>query len=443
MFELERARRIDDRAAEFLKAWEENGRRLDDALAFEVSKLAGEARKGEMPPELASALLDHETRWEAEFRSERYLAALAALADERKAFVAGSEMPAASHPRYAGWRRKIEDVLDRAPEIPVSEFRDAVTAGTAEIRSRIRLDEDVARLRDSWQQHAEEAERERQHPFARDGAEALVSEIARIPADELPQPMQRLAVEYERFREDRERVRRLVDVAARLVGRRTDLLERVHEGGLPLSEVPEHDAWTAEAKQVVEDCREALSDSGRFGPHMDEDARKTFRAEIGELERALEFDRRAGQLLRDIGGGEADENLAVRIRKLETEARPGELPPALVKALRVHEERQRAEAARQYRVLLEEGMEERQRMLADSTEPISGTGEYERWQQRVETALEKLAAVEPGAGDSPLPTRIWDAVDRDEKAARTWSDWLAHEGGGGTRGSPSTVHAGP
>ena len=424
--ELERACRFDDRAAALLASWQEGGRRFDEAAAFEGSKLSGEARKGEMPPELASALLDFEARWETEFRSERYLAALAALADERKAFVADSETSAAAHPRYAGWRRKFEDVLGRVPEIPVSEFREAVTAGTAEIRSRIGLDEDVARLHDRWQQHAEDAERKGQHPFARDGAEALVSEIARIPEDEIPQPMQRLAVEYERFREDRNRARQLADVAARLAVRRADLLERALEGGLPLSEVPEHDAWTAEAEQVVEDSREALSGSGRISPQIGDEDRETFGTALAELERGLEFDRRAGQLLRDIGGGEADENFADRIRQLEREARPGELPPALVKAFRAHEERQRAEAAREYRVLLEEGMDERERMLAESTEPISGTDKYGKWRQRVETVLAGLEAVEPGAGDSPLATRIRDAVDRDETAAKTWSDWRAH-----------------
>ena len=111
MFELERARRIDDRATELLTAWEENGRRIDDALAFEVSKLAGEARKEEMPLELAAALGEYETQWEAEYASERYLASLSALTGERQEFLAGTDEPAAAHPGYAGWRRRIENAL--------------------------------------------------------------------------------------------------------------------------------------------------------------------------------------------------------------------------------------------------------------------------------------------------------------------------------------------
>ena len=205
------------------------------------------------------------------------------------------------------------------------------------------------------------------------------------------------------------------------------MLERALAGGLPLSEVRGHDAWTKEAERLAEDGRTVLSDSGRFGLHMDDTEPKTFGAEIAKLERGLEFDRRAGQLVRDLGDGQPDENLADRIRQLEAEARPGELPPPLEKALRDHEERQRAEAAREYRALIEKGMEQRDRMLAESTEPIPGTDEYGRWRQRVETALAGLEAVEPGAGDSPLAISAKDAIDRDEKAARTWSDWRVHE----------------
>ena len=198
MFELERARRIDDRAAELLKAWEENGRRLDDALAFEVSKLAGEASKEEMPPELAAALGNHESWWEAEDASERYLSSLDVLTGERQEFLAGTDEPAAAHPGYSGWRRRIETALERAPEVSVAEFRDAVTKRMDEVRSLVRLDSDVARLHERWQRHAKEAERRGLHPFARVGAEKLVAEIARIPADVLPRPMQRLAAEFGR-----------------------------------------------------------------------------------------------------------------------------------------------------------------------------------------------------------------------------------------------------
>ena len=427
MFELERARRIDDRAAELLKAWEENGRRLDDALAFEVSKLSGEARKEEMPPELAVALGEYESVWEAEHVSERYLASLSALDDERQAFLAETDEPVAAHSGYTDWRSRIENVLDRAPEVSVAEFRDAVTKRTDEVRSLVRLDSDVARLHDRWLQHAEEAERKGQHRFAPDATEALVSEIARIPAEALPKPMKRLAAEFEQFREERNRVRRLVDAAARLAERREVLPALALKNGLPLSEVPGHETWTAEAERLAEEARPVLSDSGRFGPHMDEDTRKTFGAEIGELERGLELDRRAGQLVRDLGDGLPGENLADRIRQLETEARPGEVPPALVNALRDHEERKRAEVARQYRALVEKGMEERSRMLAESTEPISGTADWRSWRQRMTAAIGGLEAMEPGAGDSPLAMRVRGAIDRDEMAGGAWSDWRALE----------------
>ena len=428
--ELERARRIDDRAAELLAAWREGGRRLDDALASGVSKLAGEARREEMPPELAVALGEYESRREAEHASERYLASLSALTDERQAFLAETGEPAAAHPGYADWRSRIETALDRAPEVSVAGFRDAVAKRTDEVRSLVRLDSDVARLHERWQRHVDEAERKGQHRFALDGAEALVSEIAAIPADALPRSMRQLAAGFGQFREDRNRVRQLVDAAAYLVERREVLLERALSTGRPLPEVPEHDAWTHEAERLVEDGRAVLSDPGRFGPHMGDAVRKTLGTEVAKLERALDIDRRAAQLLRDVGDGQPDDSLADRIRRLDAEARPGEMPPALAKALRDHEERKRAGVARRYRTFLEQCLEERQRMLAESPEPVSGTGEYRDWRQRVEAALAGLGEVEPDAGDSPLAREIREAIDQDEKAARAWSDWQAHEEAG-------------
>ncbi len=427
MFELERARRIDDRAAELLKAWEENGRRLDDALAFEVSKLAGEASREEMPPELAAALGNHESWWEAEDASERFLSSLDVLTGERQEFLAGTDEPAAAHPGYSGWRRRIETALERAPEVSVAEFRDAVTKRMDEVRSLVRLDSDVARLHERWQRHAKEAERRGLHPFARVGAEKLVAEISRIPADVLPRPMQRLETELGRFLEDGNRVWQLVDVADYLAERRADLLEHALVARLPLPEVPGHEAWTLEAERLAEEGRAVLSDPGRFGPHMGDADREAFGTEVANIERALDIDRRAAQLLQDLGEGQPDDSLADRIRRLGAEVRTGEMPPALAKALRDHEERKRTEVVRKSRAFLEECLEERQRMLAESSEPISGTDEYRNWRQRVEAALAALGEVEPDAGGSPLAREIRDAIDRDEMAARAWSDWRAHE----------------
>ncbi len=402
--ELERACRIDDRAAGLPNARQEGGRRPGDALATG----------------------DREARREAEERSEGHLAALAALAEERRGFPADSATPAAAQPGYAGWRRRVEDVLDRTPEVSAAEFRDAAAAADA-ARSRIGLDEAVARLDGRWREHAAEAERNGQHPFARDGAEALVSEIARIPADELPQPMQPLAAEFGRFRKDRERVRHLAGSAARLAERRADLLERAVAAGLPPSEIPGHGAWTLEAKRLAGDGRAVLSGPGRFVPRAGDADRKAFGAEIAELERALEFDRRAEQLLRDLGNGQPGGELADRIRRTEAEARPGEMPPALAKALRDREERKRAGAARECRALLERCLDERQRMLAESPEPVAGTGEYADWRQRAEAALARLGEAGPDAGGSELARGIRGAFDRDEEAARAWSDWRVRE----------------
>ncbi len=427
MFELERARRIDDRAAELLVAWQERGRRLDDALAYDVSKLTGDAQKGEIPPELAVALGEYESRWEAEHVSERYLASLSALTGERQAFLAETDEPIAAHPGYAGWRSRIETALDRAPEVSVGEFRDAVTKRTDEVRSLVRLDSDVARLHERWQRHAKEAERRGLHPFARVGAEKLIAEISGIPAAALPRSMNRLAAGFGQFLEDGSRVWQLVDVTDYLAERRADLLEHALVARLPLSEVRGHDAWTLEAERLTEDGRAVLSDPGRFGPHMGDADRKEFGTEVAILERALDIDRRAAQLLRDLGDGQPDDSLVDRIRRMEAEVRTGEMPPALAKILRDHEEQKRAEAARKSRAFLEQRLEERQRMLAESAEPISGTEEYRDWQQRVEAALAGFEEVEPDAGDSRLAREVRSVFDRDEMAARAWADWRAHE----------------
>ena len=116
------------------------------------------------------------------------------------------------------------------------------------------------------------------------------------------------------------------------------------------------------------------------------------------------------------------------------------MPPALAMALRDHEERKRAEVARKYRAFLEQCLEERQRMLAESAEPISGTEEYRDWRQRVEAAL---AAVELDADGSPLAKDVRNAIDRDEKAARAWVRLAGARGGGETRRPASAVHARP
>ena len=424
---LERVCRIDDRAAELLTAWQAGRRRLDDALAFEVSKLAGEAQKGEMPPELAAALGEYESRWEAEYASERYLASLSALADERQAFLAGTDEPAAAHPGYAGWRNRIETALDRAPEISVAEFRDAVAKRTDEVRSLIRLDSDVARLHERWQRNVKEADRKGQHRFALDGAEKLVAEIVAMPTDALPRSMRRLPDRFGRFLEDGNRVLQLVDVAARLVERRADLLEHALSAGRPLPEVRGHDAWTLEAERLAEEGRAVLSDPARFGPHMGVADRETFGTEVAKLERALDIDRRAAQLLRDLGDGQPNDSLVDSIRRLGAETRSGEMPPALAKTLRKHEERAHAEFAREYHSFFEQCLEERQRMLKESAEPISGTEEYRDWRQRVEAAFAALGEVEPDSGNSRLASEIRGAIDRDEKAVRAWSDWRAHE----------------
>ena len=206
-----------------------------------------------MPPELDVALLDFEVWWEAEFGSEKYLAALATLTDERREFVADSETPAAAHPRYNGWRLGAEEFLGQAPETPVAEFHDAVTAGTDAIRSRIRLDEDVARLHGRWRQHGEDAQRKRGNILSRATARRRwFPRWSGFRRMNYPQPMQRLAAEFGEFREARERVRRLIETTARMAKRRADLLERALTGGLPLSEVPGHDAWTAEAERLAE-----------------------------------------------------------------------------------------------------------------------------------------------------------------------------------------------
>ena len=151
--------------------------------------------------------------------------------------------------------------------------------------------------------------------------------------------------------------------------------------------------------------------------------RETFGSEVAKLERALDIDRRAAELLRDLGDGQPDNNLADRIRRLGAETRSGEMPHALAKILRDHEERKRAEVAGKSRALLEECLEGRQRMLKESAEPISGTEEYRDWRQRVEAVLAAFGEVEPDAGDSRLAREIRDAIGRDEKAARAWSDW--------------------
>lgn len=99
-----------------------------------------------MPPELATALEDHETRWKAEQRSERCLAALTGHAGERPKFIAGVATLAAADFLYVGCRRRIEDAFGRSPGIFVVEIRFAVTSGTYEICSRIGLAEDAAQV---------------------------------------------------------------------------------------------------------------------------------------------------------------------------------------------------------------------------------------------------------------------------------------------------------
>lgn len=64
---------------------------------------------------------------------------------------------------------------------------------------------------------------EGEHRLAYEGAWALVSEFSGTPSDAPPQPVQRLALNFGHFREDRNSVRRLVDVATRTAERRADL----------------------------------------------------------------------------------------------------------------------------------------------------------------------------------------------------------------------------
>ena len=129
--------------------------------------------------------------------------------------------------------------------------------------------------------------------------------------------MRRLLDGFEQFLEDGNRVWQMVDVADHLAERRADLLEHALVARLPLPEVPGHDVWTLEAERLAEDGRAVLSDPGRFGPHMGDADRETFGSEVAKLERALDIDRREAQLLRDLGDGQPDDNLADRIRRLE------------------------------------------------------------------------------------------------------------------------------
>ena len=420
--ELERTCRIDDEAAELLADWRAGERDHDD-LAARTEAFVRDARPGEIPPELAAALRTHGER----DRVETFRTTLAELADERRLLLAGTEHPVASHPGYGAWRRRVEAVVKCRPELVTAEFQDAVAAETDRFLAVIRQDGDVADLHNRWMRHREEAGRRSCHPFVLKGADALISDLADIPGDDCPPAFARILGDHARFLEERHGIRDLVAGAGDLVARRKTRLAAALEAGLLLSDTDGYDDWLRNADASLTDGLPFRVDSGRFDPHLDDDARTRLEANLAELERAVAFDRRAGRLLEAWAGEPLDHDLAEGVRQLEADARPGEMPPALAGALRDHDARERKCVADGYRRLLDAAAAERLQMLRNSAEPVAVAEDWQSWRNRVETALAGLEAMEPGAGGSEFAREFRDTIERDKNTAAVWTDWREHQ----------------
>ncbi len=418
--DLERACRTDDRAGELLAAIGDSG--MDDALAAGIAELEGKAREGEMPDALAAARSGYMEHLRQERLAGEYSAVLDALAGERRCLLAGSEGPVAGHADYAGWRRRLEDALGQAPELQAGEFRDAVAAGTDEVRSLVELDQDVARLHAWWEQHVEGSKRIGAHPFSAELAESIIGDISRTPASALPPAMQGLPEAFGQFRQDRDRAQWLLDIAFSLHERREALLELANAGGLALPDVGGHGEWTADGEWAIAEARELLADPARFGIHIG-DARQTVLGEVLDgFGRDREFDRRAGEIQRQLAGGAPGEGVVDEIRELEAKARPGELPPGLAGMLAGHEARKTLEGL----------MAERGRMLTETTLPIAVTNVWRSWQKRVNAALEDFEAMELpgcefGGALAKAAKEARSLIQLDQEVARLHNAWHAHE----------------
>ena len=264
-----------------------------------------------------------------------------------------------------------------------------------------------------------------------DGYGELIKRIRRrsqaVP--EMPAELVRALADHDRRAAGQARIADWVRLTTSASQGRTRLLNAARAASSALQEVDGYARWREDAARAVDEGKEILDEDKRRRQHLD--AAKQPEERMGELERALEFDREAAAIQDGIRKGEPPGELARRIRKLERAARPGEMPPGQLRFRRRH--RQQAIAGT-CRSRLETGLAARLQRLAGEGGAHGWPAELSDWHTGAGLALGRLEAVEPGAGKSELAGRVRDAMASDGQAAAVWAGWQALEEKAGQEG---------
>ena len=307
-----------------------------------------------------------------------------------------------------------------------------------------------------WRAHVQRAEKAGVPPFHFDGCDALMARMGALAEKEaLPGALAEVLEEHRPFAEDRALVSDWTSSMLEIAGRRERMLAEAAAAGTAVTSLPGHAAWTRRAEGAVEESAELLADEDRYGVHLDRiaGARAQLGEPLGELGRALEFDRTAASLqsewrARERGEGDTPlEDFAVRIAALAREAAPGEMPPDLSRAAdeiaerqREAEERRRKEdernlaerQARNAQSALEELARERTQLLhAAALEPVAKRAD---WRDRAGPAMAEAAKLAEdaalGNGTREALTASAEELARglavDREAAELHRDWYKH-----------------
>ena len=385
---VEHALDTDRRAGALLRDWHEHEAQASARgiasfywegyrdLMWRMESLAGEAlRPGEIPPALVRARARNPELVAARDTVRGVHEALHACATRRAALLAeavDTARAATDLDAHAPWRDDTRQALARwrALRTEAARYRahgQALDGGWEELErtasalehafDRDALEEGLA---EDWRAHVRGATARGAGPYDHEGCDALLARLrafaeAATPRGEVPPWLAGALTRHDAWTADRAAVRAAENALARCVSERETLLAEARRTRLALTDLPAHDAWRVRAEAALTGARALLPEEGRYRAHLDESEAgwERFMRNGARVKRALGTDRRAGALLRDWHEHEARagargrvpfyyegyQDLPGRMESLAGEAtHPGEIPPALARALARHRE---------------------------------------------------------------------------------------------------------
>ena len=274
-----------------------------------------------------------------------------------------------------------------------------------------------------WRALAEDAEQARRSVWDMAGYGELIKRIRRRSraGPEMPAELTRALADHDQRAAGQARIADWVRLTTSASQGRARLLNAARAASSALQGMDGYARWREDAARAVAEGKEILDEDKRWHQHLD--GAGGLEERMGELERALEFDREAAAIQGGMRKDEPPGELARRIRKLERAARPGEMPPELA----AFRSRHRLQAiAGTCRSRLEAGLAARRQRLAGEG-GAAVPAELSAWHTGAGLALARLEAVEPGAGKSELAGRVRAAMASDRQAGEVWTAWLALE----------------